>query len=309
MVKLENNFLQNDHIVVCICTYNRFDMLSKLLYELNKQITDDLFTYSVVVVDNDANRSAENVVENIVNKVEYSISYCHEPVQNIALARNKTIENATGDFLAFIDDDEFPPDNWLLTSYTTLKHFDVDGVLGPVKPFFENKPPNWIIKGKYYEKLPPIGTGEKLHWQDTRTSNVLMKRNVFDAAENRFREEFGRGGEDRDFFRRMISKGYVFIWSAEAFVFETIPPVRFTRSFMVRRAILRGRLSLHHDFFGMFPLLKSLVACLLYSCLLPLLLLFPHHIFMKYLIKLSEHIGVLLAFAGFDVIKQKYVMK
>ena len=34
--------------------------------------------------------------------------------QNIALARNKAIENAKGDFIAFIDDDEFPLDQWLL---------------------------------------------------------------------------------------------------------------------------------------------------------------------------------------------------
>ncbi len=42
------------HICVCICTYKRRSYLERLLRELINQQTDDRFTYSVIVADNDA---------------------------------------------------------------------------------------------------------------------------------------------------------------------------------------------------------------------------------------------------------------
>ena len=54
---------------------------------------------------------------------------------------------------------------------------------------------------------------------------------------------------------------------------------------------------------------KSLLAIVIYSSALPILLLYKHDIFMKYLIKDFDHIGKILAVMGLDVIKQKYVMK
>jgi len=77
------------------------------LIELANQDTGDHFTYSIVVVDNDHLRSAETCVLKFSAASPVPIRYYVEPRQNIALARNKAIENANGDFAAFLDDDEF----------------------------------------------------------------------------------------------------------------------------------------------------------------------------------------------------------
>jgi succinoglycan biosynthesis protein ExoM len=50
------------HIAVCICTYKRPDLLTRLLTALTMQNTGGRFTYSIVVADNDPGRSAEPVV-------------------------------------------------------------------------------------------------------------------------------------------------------------------------------------------------------------------------------------------------------
>ena len=47
------------HISVCVCTYKRPLMLKRLLAELDRQQTGGLFTYSIVVADNDQARSAQ----------------------------------------------------------------------------------------------------------------------------------------------------------------------------------------------------------------------------------------------------------
>ena len=42
-----------------------------------------------------------------------AVAYRVEPQQNIALARNAAITHATGDFIAFFDDDQLPIKQWL----------------------------------------------------------------------------------------------------------------------------------------------------------------------------------------------------
>ncbi|MFX0135266.1 MAG: glycosyltransferase family 2 protein [Candidatus Hodarchaeota archaeon] len=297
-----------DHICVCICTYKRPKMLVHLLSVLQNQKTGQLFTYSIVVVDNDHTQSARGIIASFKENSLIDIDYYCESEQNISLARNKAVQNANGDFVAFIDDDEFPTNTWLYNLYKALLKYNVDGVLGTVRPRFEGKPPRWVIKGKFYEK-PSDKTGLVLQWRNSRTSNVLLRKSIFNECDNMFDPAFGRGGEDRDFFRRMIEKGCVFVWCAEAPVYEEIPPERCSRSFMLKRALLRGKVSLLHPSFNIFDIIKSLIAVSLYTLALPLLFLIGHHIFMEYLVKDFEHIGKLLAVCGLDVIKQKYVMK
>src|SRR5262249_37164323 len=138
------------HISVCVCTYKRPEMLSRLLTYLSKQQTNDLFTFSVVVADNDSQRSAEGTVERCKLELGLDIKYCMEPRQNIAMARNKVVSSAEGDYLAFIDDDEFPIDTWLLTLLTVCQEYGVDGVLGPVLRHFDETPPRWVEKSSLY---------------------------------------------------------------------------------------------------------------------------------------------------------------
>lgn len=293
---------KNNKISVCICTYKRLNLLVRLVQGLQRQETNGLFTYSIVVVDNDFLRSAEKTVEELKSSSSIPILYCCEPEQNIALARNKAVANAAGDFIAFIDDDEVPSGSWLINLFKAREVFQVEGILGPVVPSYEANPPEWVVRGKFYER-PSHGTGQILHWTNTRTGNVLFKRDIFDREKNWFKREFGSGGEDRDFFRRMIAQGFRFAWCAEAPVYETVPPERYKRSFMLRRALLRGQL----PHFKSLDLVTSLLAVPLYTVSLPFLLFGAHHLFMKCLIKDCDHIGRLFSFCGIRLIKEKYV--
>src|SRR5207302_1383491 len=86
------------HITICICTYQRPGLLRRLLNELEHQQTERRFTYSIVVCDNDACLSARPIVDDFVSRARLDIVYCAEPRQNIALARNRAIDHARGDF-------------------------------------------------------------------------------------------------------------------------------------------------------------------------------------------------------------------
>lgn len=293
------------HISICICTYKRPELLARLFNDLAIQITESLFTYSIVVIDNDQSGSARPVVEEFLTRHNISVVYCIEPIQGIALVRNRAVAEAKGDYLAFIDDDEFPIKEWLHILFKTLQRNCVDGVLGPVKPQFDVRTPAWVIKGRFYDRVT-YPTGFVIDWTKGRTGNVLFRRNIFVGMDQPFNKDFPTG-EDQDFFRRMIEKGYRFIWCNEAIAFEAVPPSRWKRSFMLRRALLRGMVSLRHPTFGAKDILKSLMALPLYSVLLPFLLFGGQHRFMEYLIRSFDHLGRLLAFVGIHVVSEKYV--
>src|SRR5207244_4301817 len=104
---------RSKHVCVCVCTFRRPELLRRLLSELEHQRTDGQFSYSVVVADNDSQKSAERVVAEFGIKSRIEAIYCVELRQNIALARNKALEHAEGELIAFIDDDEFPDRDWL----------------------------------------------------------------------------------------------------------------------------------------------------------------------------------------------------
>src|SRR6185436_3862815 len=107
-------------------------------------------------------------------------------------------------------------------------------------------------------------------------------------------------GEDQDFFRRMIESGRVFIWCNEAVAYEITPPIRWNLGFMLRRALFRGEVSIRHRGVKASAVAKSVIALPFYCISLPFLLFVGYHLFVKYLIKVFDHTGRILAFVGFD---------
>jgi len=281
----------------------------RLLNGLATQKTDQLFSYSVLVVDNDRTQSAKGSVLSFKEKSEMNVEYYCEPEQNIALTRNKAVENAKGTFIAFIDDDEFPIDGWLLGLYKAGTEFKADGVLGPVKPYFEIDPPKWVVKGKICER-ESFTTGTILkNYRNTRTGNVLLARKIFQNKSDFFNPDFGKtGGEDVDFFKRKINEGMVFIWCNEASVYETVPPERLTRTYHLKRALLRGEVAtIHTRYFKdkLVSTLKSIIAISIYTLAMPFFLIMGQHVFMKFMIRNCDHIGKVLTVFGINVVKEK----
>ena len=298
--------VESKHISVCICTYKRPQYLKRLLDELRHQDTNGLFCFSVVVADNDPERSAEAVVSEFTATSEIRARYCAQPQQSVSLTRNKALENAAGDFIAFIDDDEFPDRRWLLALFEASNEYGVEGVLGPVKSYFDEKAPEWVVKGNFYERST-FPTGFIIGWRTGRTGNVLFKKAILPNDEQAFRPQFRGGGADQDFFRRMIEKGCRFVWCNEAVAYEVVPPVRWKRTFMLKRALLRGGVTPLHAGFGPKDIVKSLVALPAYAIAMPFALLIGHHRFMSLLIRFCDHLGRLLACLGIKPIKAAYI--
>ncbi len=294
---------ENPHICVCICTFKRSKMLLRLLEALNRQQTGNEFTFSVVVADNDSAQSAKQSVEEFSRRSVLKIIYCVEPRQNIALARNQALAHSEGNFIAFIDDDEFPSHDWLRELLATSERYNADGVLGPVRPHFELPPPRWILRGRFCER-PEHETGRKMPWDECRSGNLLFRRQILEGIAQPFLPKFGIG-EDKDFFRRMNEQGRLFVWCNRAIAYETVPPSRCRRSYMLKRALLRGKNILKHPGGAWRFIPVSVAVVPLYLLFLPITVVLGHHWFMKYSIKLCDHGGRLLAILGLNSITER----
>jgi succinoglycan biosynthesis protein ExoM len=297
------------HITVCICTYKRPNLLMRLLETLVAQETAGLFEYSVTVVDNDAGESARYVTESVARDSAMPIRYHVEPLQNIALARNRAVTNTIGDFLALIDDDEFPDNAWLLNLLNACRDYGADVALGPVKPYFESTPPQWIIDGQFCER-PSFATGTFIKDPKyTRTGNALLDRSLIIEENELFNPAFGKtGGEDVDFFRRLLKKNKAIVWCDAAYVYESVPPERLTRAYFLRRALLRGVVNADHAPMLSRDFAKSLVAAVVYVSMLPFLVLISHGLFMRYLIRACDHLGKVMAKFGFRLVTERKVL-
>jgi glycosyltransferase involved in cell wall biosynthesis len=282
-------------------------MLTRLLSELENQETGGLFSYSIVVVDNDESGSAREAVYLSAGRAEIPVHYFVEPQEGIAHARNKAVSCAEGDMVAFIDDDEFPKKDWLMNLFNALLEFQCEGVLGPVIPHFDVAPPAWVLKGRFFDR-PEHDTGFILPWDYTRTGNVLFKKKIIPDPENAFNTSFITG-EDKDFFRRMIEKGCKFIWCNEAPAYEVVPPGRWELKFLLKRALMRGKSSVNHGVGGFKGVVKTISAVIIYTVLLPIFFLFGKHMFISYLVKDFDHIGRLLTLMNIKVIGDQYIVE
>jgi succinoglycan biosynthesis protein ExoM len=296
--------MKTPHITVCICTFRRAELLGELLAGVANQKTEGRFTYSVVVADNDPARSAEDVVTGFAAGAGFPVKYCVQPKQNIALTRNTALQHAEGDLIAFVDDDELPTGDWLFQLLQAQQSYRVAGVLGPVKPRFPFDPPEWVEKGRFFDR-PSYRTGYNLTWTESRTGNVLFSRSILDGLAAPFNCEFSTAGEDMDFFRRMIERGCVFIWCDEAPVYELVPASRCRRSYLFRRALLRGSNFSKHPADRVKNLVKSVLALPCYTVVLPILLIVGQHLFIRYMIKVLDHGSRILAFLGCHLVTER----
>lgn len=313
--KVEKNDVDSrgnkDHIGVCICTFKRPQLLARLIRKFEVQETGSAFRFSLHIVDNDPMMSAKKTVGGLARNLHFPVTYDNEPIQNIALARNRAVRSAEGDLLAFLDDDELPCDDWLIRLYMSLRTAGVAGVLGPVKPFFPPGAPAWLARSRICDR-PSHLSGTVLNYLQTRTGNVLIDRRIIESEDAPFPAEMGRtGGEDIAFFRKMIGRGHTFIWCEEAPVYEMVLPERFKRAYYIQKNIRMGGLTgakLDNLGLGIGKyrlLLISLFATVGYGFLSAVGIFIGQHIFMRYLTKTLYHLARIAGVLGFVPISER----
>ena len=159
--------------------------------------------------------------------------------RNIALARNACLDAAAGDWVAFVDDDEWVAPDWLRRLLAAQDEFGADVVVGPVFPVYPEGTADWLVRADPLH----VDWGRRGRRLETgRGGNVLFRRDDPRWRALRFDPALGRsGGEDTDFFHRLHRAGATIVATDDARAQEEVSPARLTRSYLRRRALRSGQ--------------------------------------------------------------------
>lgn len=296
-------------IVIGVPTYRRPKMLQQALASIAKlNIPADYLgapvEVTVVIVDNDPERSARETVVQFSTCSSLPVLYATSAKRGLASARNVLIEQAllsSADFCAWFDDDEMVRPDWLKELLTVQQRFGADVVAGRVNSLLPSDAPLWV-RPLYRSK--PRTTGAALKF--VATYNVLFSTRLIRDWGLRFDQAFDlTGGEDVAFFAQAAEHGARMIWAADAWVDEHVHIERMTRRSVFLRhfgkaaahtAMLKSREGTVRAVTRI--LLKGIGRVLSAILISPLLLIRPERATAKFLIHAGTGIGSLAGIFG-----------
>jgi succinoglycan biosynthesis protein ExoM len=234
MPESDQNHGCREELVVAICTYQRPHGLVALLNRLSTIEGRDRVI--VLVVDNDPDRSAEQVVQDVNAQSGAGALYMHAVPQGLATARNAALDFGGERSLPvlFIDDDEVPEPTWLTSMLSSHTEHPYAIITGPIRPEFAGPLPDWAPDGYFWRK-PEYAVGKSLR-VPTADANMLFPPKVTVGGQ-RFDTDFDlAGGQDTHFLLRWLAAKETILWSAQSIVIERIPDKRLSLNYACDRA-------------------------------------------------------------------------
>ncbi|MDF2182170.1 glycosyltransferase [Neptuniibacter sp. CAU 1671] len=228
-------------ISICICTCKRGDLLKMCLESLAAIQTADT-DVSVVVIDNDQQRSAEALVTSLMSQFRFPLYYVCEEKRGIPCARNRAIREVQqlgSDYLIFIDDDEWVEPDWLEKLFQLCTEMGGSVVVsgGVVSELPETTPPH--IAALFNTRLQNHVRGKQV--EACATNNVLVPMQLIRQHDLWFDESKPlAGGTDIIFFKEASSKGVKILKCPEALVHEIIPESRTRLGWLSKRKYRAG---------------------------------------------------------------------
>lgn len=119
-------------ITVVICTYNGAERVPDVLEALRTQTGLDRLGWEVVVIDNNSTDDTVAVVENAERTWDANapLRCVTESRQGLAYARQRAVDEARGELVAFLDDDNIPESDWVHAAVSFAREHPRAGAFG-----------------------------------------------------------------------------------------------------------------------------------------------------------------------------------
>lgn len=232
-----------------VCTLNRADYLVKAIKSLVEQ-TLNKENYEILVVDNGSTDSTKQIVVEEFAKVQ-NLQYIYEPIMGLSQARNTGLAIATGEYVAYLDDDAIACPNWLekiVEVFDTVKP-QPGCAGGKIDPIWEAPRPLWLSDRlmTYLTTLDYSQTPINLNNTPCRLpgANMAFPRSLLKDMGG-FQVELGRKGSNllsnEEFLiqQQLVDKGYSCFYHPEIAVSHHVPASRLTKDFFISRLYWEG---------------------------------------------------------------------
>lgn len=232
-----SDLIQWNALAICIPTYKRNQSLENLLAALLEQeiAISDAPKISILVIDNNPDRSAQASVEKFVGKrPDFQVRYYHEARPGVVHVRNSALEHAGDvDAVAFIDDDELPAEGWISGLWTAWRETGASLVWGRVIARYPEGTPGWMLRGDFHSGPIP---GNVADHDGAGTNNCLLSLARVRALGLSFDPSLTLiGGEDIMLFDAMVQQGEPAFGTDNAVTYEIVPIERTSLSWLRAR--------------------------------------------------------------------------
>lgn len=228
---------------IAICTYNRSDCLEECIRAVFEQQAE--FDYEVIVVDNNSTDGTKSLVNDLQEKYP-SLRYVMEANQGLSFARNRALNEAKGDIVAFIDDDGVAEPGWIAGLVDAFVAPDVACAGGKIILDLPSEPPSWLDSSLYPYLSAYDGGPEAKETEEVYGCNFAVHRST--ALElGGFSVGFGftgenlLPGEDIDYCLRVRAAGHKVMYTPSAIVRHKVSRSRLTKEWFLRRTRQQGR--------------------------------------------------------------------
>jgi GT2 family glycosyltransferase/membrane protein implicated in regulation of membrane protease activity len=195
-------------VSVVVCTYNGCRHLADTLSALERLDYPD---YEVIVVDDGSTDATSEIA------AQYDVRLIRTGNRGLSSARNTGLHAASGEIVAYIDDDAYPDSEWLKRLAMVFLNSDYAGVGGPNLP-----PAGDSLVAECVAHAP----GGPIHvlLSDTEAEHIpgcnMAFRRTHLAAIGGFDPQFRAAGDDVDVCWRIQQQGWKLGFSPTATVFH-----------------------------------------------------------------------------------------
>jgi len=133
--------IMSDKISIIIPTYNAERTIARCVNSIQEQTYSDL---EIIIVNDGSKDSTERIVH-LLKKNDERIKLITIPNGGVSHARNVGIENATGDYITFVDSDDYIDSDMYECLLEVAKEYDVKIVHCSYKNVSENEKINSVV--------------------------------------------------------------------------------------------------------------------------------------------------------------------
>ena len=235
---------------VALCTHNHADRLARTLEDL-RQLESPKAAWELLVIDNGCTDSTPSLLSAHLWPDGWNVRVVREERLGLSNARNCAIREAAGEYVLFIDDDETPDPQWLCAYERLIDTHAPDAFGSRIEVLFEGQRPAWLTD----DLLGFLGqldrSDEMIPLSEPATSfyggNFGFRKTVC-ARIGDFDSMLGRkgtdntGGEEVDFYRRLLAAGFRVWWTPHAVIHHRIEAAKLNRRYFLDLHYRQGRM-------------------------------------------------------------------
>ena len=210
-------------VSVLVSTCNRCDKLRMLLDALKISGSAGLTDTEVLVIDNNSSDATKQVVAEYTSLDNPVFRYLSECKPGKSRALNAGIREATGEIIAFTDDDCIPGPNWIETMLKEFESVPELSVLGGRVELYDQRDAHQAILLSKRRTLVTNAT-EVFETPSIIGANMAFRKTVLEATHG-FDPLLGPGAickavEDLDLIYRSLKKKFKVVYSPDVMVFH-----------------------------------------------------------------------------------------